>query len=145
MCSVNVVETNVIFVWCIFVLQVFTALILILSIHWLKRLIRSHNMSKLVMNERLMHIHTGLYLMFISCFMMQTVAHHLRHKEFYNSDPVDYKSFCRACKAETMSYALMTITNIGILCLQTFMSAKFSAPVCNSRKKFLLVYQAKPR
>ena len=90
MSLINVTKSDQIFAWGILTLQLFSALILIMSICQLKRLIRRWNMTSLVMNERLMHIHSIFYLLFIGFYIMQNIANIVKGKAYYDEDPSDY-------------------------------------------------------
>ena len=81
MSLINVTKSNEIFIWGNLGLNVIAAIILILSIQLLRRFLKtsSSQMQGFIMNERLMHIHTGLYFLFISAFFMQATSEHIRN------------------------------------------------------------------
>ena len=96
-------------------------------------------MKKFMMNERLMIIHTSLYCSFIVIYCMLMVANYLW---YLAQDEMHPKLQCRSAKVSAFSYCLLFLLNIGMSVLQAFMSSKFSAPGRNSRRKFMLIYQA---
>ena len=140
-CLLTVMQSAIIFICGTVLLQIFAAIVLIVSILSLRRFIKNSKMHEFIMNERLMIIHTGLYCSFIATYSIMTVARYIFFL-VHNSQEDRAKLECRTDKIAVASNFLLFLSDLGMLILQAFMSSKFSAPVSNSRRKFMLVYQA---
>ena len=116
-----------------------SAVILIVSIWRLRSLIKQFDASQFMIKERLMKFHTTLYFLFIGAVILYTVANQYSWA-IYDNDPSP--SSCRVYLAKRVTLDLTLFLGGLLLVLQAYMSAKFSAPAGESRRKFLLVYQA---
>ena len=88
-----------------------------------------------------MTFHTCLYLAFIAFMFFQMFFEIRRYNTWHDQE---YKVSCRSQKLENVGYGLLGFANLCLLALWTYMCLKFSAPVNDSRKKFLLVFSAQP-
>ena len=84
-----------------------------------------------------MVVHTVLFLSFMLLCILNYLLWSTTLKFHFKGD---YRMSCVYQLSLSVTWALTDICNIGILSLQIYMSAKFSAPSETYRSKFLLVY-----
>ena len=93
-----------------------------------------------MVKECLVNTHTILFTCGIIFGSMYTVANSLAWSDYKDDKKVDCDVLLVRRVAEDFAYVVIFLQ----LILQAYMSAKFTAPATNSRKKFMLVYQNQP-
>ena len=93
------------------------------------------------MKERLMNIHTGIYISYIITNFISGGTQMMSKTEYQSGN---FKKSCQLQLVQRVFDDLLWVVLITMVLLQTYMSTKFSMPVQNSRQKFMLVYQAQP-
>ena len=120
--------------------KVMSAGLLGYSIISLKRNINKVKRPDFFARERLMHIHTILFIAYV-CFYIIECSLNLKYAHYYlHESPPNYLMSCRYIIAATVFTELAQITNILILVLLIYMSLKFSEPLTNYWQSFMLVF-----
>ena len=115
------------------------ASLLIFSLLKFRRQAAAMDLQDYFGSEKLMALHLIVFVLYIVSYFAACIFYTL---QLGATDQMAYEQMCRRVSSYYISVAVMGYSSIALELLFVYLSVKFSAPLDDYRKQFLLIFQA---